>query len=224
MLQLMKWLSLGHSLCCAFRQEPEASCGAHPPLSESGDVLLVLDDMTTLNCHALHLQHASSVFQTALSCAPAVEHELDSSQTCRSLTRLPLPGATRRQVLLLLHCLYQFERESWVEKLCIPEIIELAKLAHRYLCLRVLGLADKCLVKRCGVREASIKTGIVDSKAWLTVKDAPREHQLAQRLNLTRYEALVGLFMGRHAHAIDLGRVGPSAAAVLRGARLLIKP
>ena len=188
-------------------------------------MLLVLDDESKLRCHALHLQHASTVFQNALACSTPAEQDHDGCQGSQALSRLPLPGATRRQVLLALHCIYQFEQESWVENLCIPEIIELARFAHRFSCDRVLALADRCMVKNCGVQETGIKSGAsLGKNAWLTVTDAPGEHQLAQRLQLTRYEALVGLFMGRHAHAIDLDRVGPSAAALLRGARLLIQP
>ena len=87
--------------------------------------------------------------------------------------------------------------------------------------MQVLALVDSMMVTKC-TPEVEDKAGNA-AGAWLTIQDAPAQHQLARKLHLGQYEALVGRFLGKHAHAIDLTRLDASYAAMLQGARLMQK-
>ena len=213
-----------------------------PFLSHDGDVSLVLEDGTMLRAHSVYLKHASAVLKDALACAcpleddaPAAEpsaefadqrspkkRRIDTLHGVNQLIRLPLPGISARQAQLLLTCLYSWTRESWFESLGPPALIELGKAAHRLACTRVLELVDKYLVKASGVEE-DVARSTDEDNAWLTLANAPRQHQLVLQLQLTSYRDHVGRFMGRHAHDVDLSSVEAGTAAVLRGARLMMK-
>ena len=84
-------------------------------MATDADVCLLLDDGTTLSAHSIYLQHSSSVFQGALTCSSPAQHSAAPKDTdspagvkrcSNSSKRLPLPGTTSKQALLLLHCLY----------------------------------------------------------------------------------------------------------------------
>ena len=193
-----------------------------PPLSLEGDVQLSLDDGSTMSAHSLYLSHASTVFKNAIYCKLGHQTPIDvthdesddtespSAKRPKVMAKLPLPGATRRQVQLLLQTLYCVKKESWLDSLCPPELIDLATVLDKYSAVELLQVVDEVLVK---------KTAIGPAQRWLTVLDAPGQHQLASRLHLTSYEAHVGRFLGRHAHQVDLTRLDASTAAVLEGTR-----
>ena len=176
-----------------------------------------------MSAHSLYLSHASSVFKNALQCAAARQADAkiatddepdgDDSPTAKRpkvMTKLPLPGVTRRQAQLLLHVLYCLKKESWADSLGPPELIDLATVCDKFSAVGLLQLADEALVKRTASKTAT---------GWLTVLDAPGQHELARRLHLASYEAHVGRFLGRHAHEVDLSRLDASTAAILEGAR-----
>ena len=211
-------------------QAPEASCSL-PALSLDGDVSLVLDSGVTFLAHSLYLRHASTVFEHALACAPPAEASAGTevgdevslpepaAKPGKGLVRLPIPVTSKRQAQLLLHCLYCWERGPWAESLHAAGLVELARVAHRYGCASVLDLADRCLVKNCGVQEASMAKTV--PRPWLTVWEAPAQYQLAERLHITSYGALVGRFLRKHAHVVDVSRLDPLVAAILQGACLI---
>ena len=187
---------------------------------------LSLDDGSVLRAHQLYLQHASPLFRASLPSAAVKEDPSGAAFKRPRLAsaeglQLPLPGVTRRQAQLLVHALYSFMRETWAGSLRPPELIELARVASRFNCAAVLDLADTVLVAKCAA--AVDKPAPEATSAWLTVQDAPAQHQLARKLGLGKYEALVGRFLGRHAHAVDLTRLDPCFAAMLQGARLMQK-
>lgn len=64
-----------------------------------------------------------------------------------SQPELLLPGATRRQTQLLIHCLYSFLRESFANGLSPPELIDLARIADRFGCKQVCTCMHVLLVR-----------------------------------------------------------------------------
>ena len=130
---------------------------------------------------------------------------------------LKLPGVSRKQALLLLHCLYRFRRDAWVAELGPPEMLELARIADRYGFLEVLDLVDNCLDDICEGEEDA-----APDDAWLLVEDAPQLLQVACKLQLTRFKARVLRFIGRHVRNLDLSRLDNSMAAVLTGVRSVL--
>lgn len=203
-----------------------------PDQSLDGDVCLVLEGGMTLRAHSVYLQHASAVLQSALQCAPpqaqnggqaardVSEGSLSAGERSIALTRLPLPGVTQRQAGLLVTCLYSWDRHAWCDTLSPPEIVELARVSHRLACPLVLEMADNYMVQKCGVKQ-DVDKSADETRAWLTVADAPGQFELAQQLHLTSYGELVGRFMGRHAHEIDTSMCTPETASILAGARLI---
>ena len=66
--------------------------------------------------HSLYLQHASPIFENALACASPTRlqtappaspcsssGDTQAQKQCRASVKLPLPGTSKRQALLLLH-------------------------------------------------------------------------------------------------------------------------
>ena len=145
--------------------------------------------------------------------------EEPAEKECKALFSLPLPGVSKMQAQLLVTCLYTMGLETWLDSLGPPKLIQLARVSHKLACLEVLEQVDKSLVRVCGVDQLLPRIPAA-ADAWLTTADAPAELQLAQQLHLTCYEDLVGRFIGRHAAVIDISRVNPSLAAVLKGARM----
>ena len=218
-------------------QGPEADWAAPPERSLTGDTRLVLDDGMTLRAHALYLQHASEVFTGALACTPdrpagAAEASDDArgsrssakrprtASAARTAFELPLHGATRKQALLLLACLYAFARDAWVCALAPADQMELAQLAHMYQCTEVLRLVDASLAKMCEAEEAE-EDGERDDRemGWLNDLDAASLLESARRLHLKGFEAGVLRFIGRHLHHVQLHDMDASIAAVVVGAR-----
>ena len=163
-----------------------------PGRSLTGETRLVLDDGTTLQAHALYLQHASEVLHDALACMPeqpaAAAETSDSARATRSGAKrlrtastvtieseLPLRGATRKQVLLLLSCLYAFDRGAWVRQLEPPERVDLARIADQFQCIELLQCVDASLVKM-SEREEQLEQADINSDeelGWLNGRDAP---------------------------------------------------
>ena len=133
--------------------------------------------------------------------------------------RVPLPGTSRRQALLLLHCLYAWDRRSWAESLDASELADLAMVAHKYGIAPVLQLADSSLVKLCDTKDADASK----ASAQMNVARAPAQFQFAQDLGLSQLQSHIAEFMGAHAHALDLSAVDACSAALLRGIRRLPK-
>ena len=177
--------------CCS--QLKEASCG-QCSLSLEGDVHLALDDGTVLKSHRLYLEHASAAFKASLlTASPVVSIEEDPGASRPAAAKrprsgpvaelkLPLPGVTRRQAQLLVHALYSFMRETWANSLRPPELIELGRVASKFDCTAVLGLVDSVLVAKCAAAVDKPGPAAAAAGAWLTVQDAPGQHQLARKL------------------------------------------
>ena len=201
-------------------------CSTPPELSLLGDTELMLDGGSSLRAHSQYLPHASTVFEAALTCctqAPPDEvvhkkrkHAAEAQATCTF--QLPLPGASRHQVLLLLHSLYAFKREAWVSSLNSAQHGELAAIAHKFGCEAVLELVDSSLVSMCQQERARAGSEPRQAKAWLCAEHAPEQFKVAQKLQLRKFEARVGQFLGSSAPEIDLSELDHGTAAVLRGA------
>ena len=209
-----------------FRLIFQGAWTALPSLSLSGDIVILLDDGSIVRAHSQYLQHASTVFDNALKCAGNADAQILGLSggvvgKCHSSeTQLPLPSATKQQVLLLLHCLYAWDRKSWAESLRAHELAELARIAHRFDIVPVLQLADESLVKLCHTKGA-------DAYGQLSLMNtlrAPAQFQLAQDLALPQFEHHAGVFIGRHAHDVDIRKLDARSAALLSGARELPRP
>ena len=201
-------------------QVKQASWSNPPVQSLDGDVLLTLNDSTGFRVHSQFLQQISPVLKSALACGRPPEHSgassADSAQahkpasdSSRTGPQLPLPGTSKQQALLLLHCLYSWSRESWLCGLPYAEILDLAMVADKFGCAPMLQLVDSCLVKACQASEP----------AWVSVTTAPNQFNLACQLHLPSFEAHVGRFLGRHTSAVVLKDLDAVTAAILQGAR-----
>ena len=219
-------------------QGAEPEWAAPPERSLTGDTRLILDDGTTLQAHALYLQHASEVLTGALACtaeqpAAAAEASDDTRATRNTAKRprtastasapgtefkLPLRGASRKQALLLLSCLYAFARDAWVWELGPADQMELARLAHRYQCIEVLQLVDASLVKMSEAEEELSQDTYVEM-GWLNEFDAPKLLDMARDLSLAGFEARVLRFIGRHPDTVSLRDMDPGIAAVIAASR-----
>ena len=213
-------------------QANQPAFGDLPALSQTRDMSLVLEDGSSLRAHKLYLEHASPVLTSALACRPLAEPRTstdpeapsesgpshsDAEACSEAAIRLPLPGVSRRQGQLLVTSLYCWTRDTWCDGLSPPELVEPATTAPKLDCAPLLELADKALVKSCGVTKDLAAAAKAD--VWLTVLDAPAEHELAERLQLTQYKKLVRRFMGSQAHDVDLSRVDEDTVAILEGVR-----
>ena len=203
-----------------------ASLASPPDASLSGNTSIELDSGEELRAHASHLEQVSSTFQGALKCLqPAAAAPQDASQDCLPSSeeravithRLPLPGVTRHQMLLLLHWLYSWTRESFSAALSVTNLVALATISDRYGALPVLHMVDSVLVKRSEAQAASPLDEAL-GPVILSAHTAPEQHKLARKLHLTGYEAHVGIFLGMHADEIDLTKVDPGLAHILVGA------
>ena len=186
---------------------------------------MVLDDGTALPAHSLYLQHASTVFYNALACSKVADCIHQTAPRPDSLAGssavqgppqaklpLPLPNTSKEQALLLLHCMYAFDRAKWAKALQPYELAALAAVAHRFGCLQILELADSALLQASAA-----------DAGFTTVKNAPTQHQLARRLQLVQFELHVARFLGSYPNAVDLSKLDPGTAAVLEGARQACK-
>ena len=229
------------------QQVSAADWAVQPEKSLTGDVLITLDDGSSLRAHSIYLQHASSVFSNVLelhqsTTAPdapvssrptrsAAKRPKTDTPAVPELKKLPLPRTTRKQAQLLLYCLYAWSREASMDALQPPELVELAKVAHTFACEEVLGSVDGALVRMCQAEAAADVRPETDEDSddedsfggWVNAVDAPAQHQLAHELHLTDFEACVGRYMGRHPDDIDLASVDATLAAVLEGARSLCR-
>ena len=227
-----------------------------PPLSLNGDVVLDLGKQGALKAHSLYLQHASPVFTDVLASCTAEQEPQSAHQPAESAPaqqpcaqspgssggddspapkrrktgskqQLPLPDTSRKQALLLLHCLYQHTQPGWAEGLEIPELLDLAQTAHKFACSAVLRQADGLLVAAVKAEEALVaecaqsKQPAAWAAAWLNSHDAPARHTFARDLNLPGLVLHVEAFMALHANEVDLTAVDGALLGVLRGARQL---
>lgn len=110
-----------------------------PAHSLEGNAHLVLEDGSKVKAHSLYLAHASSVFKGALACSQQAElrgslEDADSGKSDdehrNDPVKLPLPGVSKMQAQLLVTCLYTMGRETWLDSLRPPRLIQLAKVAH----------------------------------------------------------------------------------------------
>ena len=197
-----------------------------PPASLSGNALLILDDKRSLHAHSVYLEQASEVFQFALECSqplagsPAPEQAASRPGSAGSphvTHQLPLTGVSKHQALLLLHCLYVWQRESWVQSLSLDDLCDLACIANKFGCDSVLELVDATMLARC-VAQQEVPADADHGAPILTVASAPKQHRRARELNLRGYSAHIEFFMGLHASEIDLALVHADYVGVLRGA------
>lgn len=214
-------------------QAPPAAWTTEPTQAQSGDVQLLLDDGSTLNAHSQYLEHASTVLRGALDCAhpaqdasasesgqQASDGSPDFSPACkrrRAQLRVPLPGVTRQQAVLLLALLYSFTREKFMTGLKPPQLLELARIADRLQCRDVLKLVDERLFRICSWQDVG-----ASQDGWVNVKDAPALHALAHKLQLHEFADMVGMFLGMHMQEIDLTQLDASLATVMRGCRRFV--
>ena len=190
------------------------------PAAEGGDAVIELDGGDKLQAHSFCLASASQHFRDALACGdPAQvqqgEAELNvASNNAAATPRLPLPGTSKHQVILLLVYLYSWTRESLLATMAPSDLFELARVAHRFACLQVLQLVDRTLVKR-GNETAS---GAQSNPALLNPRNGPKYYRLAHELQLTGFEAQVGCYIGKHADEMHLSDLHPMSAHIVRGA------
>ena len=175
--------------------------------------MLVLDSGAAFSVHSLYLLHISPVFSNALACTSGTPAAHDDSprqrqgpaaKRAKQALRLPLPGTSRKQALLLLHCMYAFDRSAWASTLDPPELVEVARIADRFDCAKVLQLVDNALVQACKVPERPVAGA---ARMWTTAEQAPAQYQLARQLHLPQLELHCGRFLGLHAHKVDLAEV-----------------
>ena len=192
----------------------------------------MLDDGTTLSAHSVHLQQASTVFSTALSCASSADQQIDCSEDepapkkQKAALRLPLPGTSRKQALLLLHTLYAWMRESFAAALEPPELIALARCAHKFGVSKVLELVDSSLVKVCTYTDVSCMNEcpgcgtscMPAASGWVNPRDAAAQLQVAQQLHLRSFENHVATYIGMHPHEVDTTGLSATNIAILAGA------
>lgn len=53
------------------------------------------------------------------------------------------------QALLLLHCVYAFDRRSWLAALSPEDLLELAAITHKFAAVSIFDLVHATLVQRC---------------------------------------------------------------------------
>ena len=135
-----------------------------------------------------------------------------ASKRARPMLKLPLPGTSRQQALLLLHCLYAGDPRSWTKLLDLPQLADLGRIAHRFGCTAVLRLVDSRLVKLVSCR--------LQKEGKKSMADAPATFAMARESGLTKLESHLGHWMGAHPRWVDLQALDlePGLAAVLRGA------
>ena len=210
-----------------------------PARSQNGDVKVTgPEDRWTLRAHPLYLRHASGVFADVLAgCSRPQQQETPSQDNPsddapapkrhKPGLRLPLPDTTRKQALLLLHCLYQHTQPAWADDLGIPELLDLALVAHKFDCTAVLQQSDRLLVAAVEAEERLVagcnpaQRPATAAAAWLTPQNALAQHALTDKLHLPKLALHVGAFMAMHANELDLGSVDVSILGVLQGARML---
>ena len=192
-----------------------------PALCSDGDVHLLLDDGGAFCAHSSYLSHASTVLRDALACSmpaaatPASPDELEAGRAVKQRRvhhKLPLPGTTKEQVLLLLHCIHAWEREAWVCALDASQLVELATVADKLGASAVFKLVDSTFVRLCeGLAPSSI-SGVVNSNNAYAVL------LIACKLQLPQSTKRLGSFIGSHPDAISKASMNAALAAILDGA------
>ena len=216
---------------------------ADPPAqSLTGDATLVLDaqEGPPLSVHSLYLQHASSLFRDMIllrqsstvavtSCVDWLESSQDSDSPVakrqRAELKLSLPGTSRKQTLLLLHCMYAWDGTAAVEDMHLPELVDLANVLDKYGAVLMLRRVDGLLLAACAAEQKLIP-GCSDipeaqAAAWLNVQDAPALFVWAGKLHLSKTQAHLAEYMVQHAPMIDVSKLDATSAAFLRGAQAL---
>ena len=148
--------------------------------------------------------------------------------------KLPLPGVTRRQAQLLTLALYSFMRDQPGPLPPASVLIELGQVARQFNCTAVLGLVDSVLVAKCAAAVNKPVLAADAAGAWLTVQDAPGQHQLARKLGHVKNGALVGPFLGKACSSCGAEPLGPQLcchatgrpphAEVGRGCLIMLRP
>ena len=205
---------------------------------------LILDDGTVLCAHASRLEQASAALKATLAGSGAQASEPQDTpadaegpqKRQRAMVELPVPGVFNKQALLLLHCLYSSSQKIWLGNRAPPQLMDLARIASSLGCSAVVQGVDKALVKACQYAvydvadedhidscswEPDYRNDHEAESGWVNVRDAPAQFRLARELQLTKFEAHVGRFMGMHAPAMDLKQLDAGTAAILQGAQVL---
>ena len=97
-----------------------------------------------------------------------------------------LPSTSKKELLLLLHCLYACSCEVWIQALAPLELNALGKVSKTFECTGIMRLVDGRLVEAC-----KGKHGVY------LPDDAPKAYKLAQQLGLASLQAYIGEHMGR---------------------------
>ena len=174
-----------------------------------------------LTADGTYLWHASALFGDVLNCSAAEiaasQAALEPGKRQRCMLRLPLPGSSRKQALLLLHCLYAWDRKAWALGLQPWELVELATVGNKFSVLQVLQLADSCLVQTC--HHTSLDSEASHPGAWLTPENAAAMYQAAGTMQLACFRVHVGAYLGLHSQDVSEDGLDAGTAAVLLGAR-----
>ena len=113
---------------------------------------------------------------------------------------MSLLRTTRRQaLLLLLHCLYAWDRTVLIEDLDLPDLPRLAVVADKYGCTAMLHRIDDLLLAASAAEQKLLGSCIcVDAAeaakgaAWVNVKDAPALFLWAGQVHLDKVRAHLG--------------------------------
>ena len=165
---------------------------------------------------------ASKVFKTALSCQPTqprasqLTQSTDEHQPCKASYYLPVPGVTKHQVLLLLHCLDTPNRDAWAQSLRPEDLFQLARVVDKYAWTSVLQLMDATLITLSALDDA----GKTSQESFLSPANALAHLDLARDLHLSEYEVHVALYLGLHAQDNDLSQLDVTTARIVQGANM----
>ena len=194
-----------------------------------GNIELRLEDGSSMRFCARELQQATTVLRDALACSEQAAAGQGSARAAASrdavaqneaVHKLPLPGSSREQVLLLLGCLHEQSRECFIAQQSPPLLEELAKIADKLGCTAICALVDRTLVSACkkwGVYGCGSPAPMPGD--WLNVWDAAAQLMMARRLRLTAFECRVGRFIGEHVDDVDWRLLDPATQALLAGAQ-----
>ena len=193
-------------------------------------------------------QHASPVFKDMLASTSAAaracpeaspssqdpgqdDGQIEDSQAAKRHNpglKVALLGTSRRQALLLLYCLYAWDRTVLIEDLHLPDLVRLAVVADNYACMAMLHRIDDLLLaasaaeqKLLGACICADEAEAAKGAAWLNVKDAPALFLWAGQVQLDKVRAHLGQWMVLHAPEIDVSKLDATSAGFLRGAQQL---
>ena len=202
--------------------------------SARGDALLVLDSGCTLTVHSTFLEMRSQVLADAVALAA------DSAGQGSKL-RVPLPSTSDAAARLLVRAMYSQQPETLLLALDMTQLLELARVCHRYALKQLLSLVDK--VRSAGAlacsaaagAELGLKNGcqrlthvrvqalaVICSpertQCSLTDSSVLSKFQLARELGLQAYEAACVAFIAKNAKRVVAAQPDDPITVVLAGA------